>query len=1289
VIAMIGALSAAAATAIGVPLAPPTAATGTTVVADGFDRPDAGLLGSADTGQAWSAWAGAASIDAGTARASAPGYTLAVVDAGVSAGSVSMTVPALAEEFWLVVRASDSGSYWRFGRWQGGPYQLQQVTGWNLGSPAVDTISVATPAAGDRVSCAFGVALSCSVDGAPVVRTATPGQAGATHVGFAVSEPGGATARFDDFRVTVAAPAPDVSVDVVTDAAVVDAGAPLSWTVVVRNDGNAPAPGAEVRGQLPAGVATPTVTGTAGPCESSGGSWRCTIAALEPGATSDVTVAGHAPAEPGPVTLEATGSTPGDSDAANDGGASTVTVVPAGTVVVDDFERPDAASLGSTVTGQPWSTWAGAALVDGGRAGSAVGGYTLAVVDTRLSTGTVAVSVPVLSDELWLVFRASDSGNYWRFGRWQGGGYQLQQVQGWALGTPELTTLSLPVPAAGDRLSCESGKTITCSVDGVPVVRTASTFNKAATNAGFAIASGSAPASRFDDLLVVAPPDLPDLVTTVSSGAATAAPGAAVTWDVAVANEGTSPALAVEVSAAVPAGLADAAMSTPSGPCAADAGSWTCPVGAVAAGSSIHLTVTGTAPSSAAQLTLTVTAMAGRDLDPGSNTATTSVRVPPPGAVLLDGFDRADAAGWGTADTGQAWQPWSGATRVAGGHGAPAAPGYALVVAPAGREGRASVRVVDVSTELWLVVRASDPGNYWRFGRWQGGGYQLQLVRGWMLGAPAVTALGAVTPADGDVLECRLLAALTCSVNGTDVVTTLDGTNATAELVGLAAGGDDAATARFDDVAFVTPAPAPDLVADVAATPRIVDAGSPATWDVVVANAGNRPATNVTVRGDVPSGLTAVTAVAPGSTCAVDAAWTCSLGDLAVGGSRTVTISGTAPTVTASLALTATAGATEADRDPTTDSAGAVVEARAAPPPGARLGDDFDRPDAPALGSTVTGQPWTVLTGALGITAGQVGATGTGFAIAVVDPGWTFGTYTVRLAEAEGAWVVFRARDAQNHFRLGADASGFYRVQKVVDGVVHDPAFQTVRLDVRPTDGDVVRIVTRPDDGYFVAVNGRHVLDGGDVGLMHEFRFGIAASGASSARFDDLAIGQTLTSGLVTSDGFDAPDGTELGTSVGTTYPWVMPDGFWISSAGDAVLDSPGYGLAWLQTSSELGDARVRLESTDGDAWLVFRYAEDGSYFRFGRGGGAYRVERLRGDDVLAIPGGVEQVAAPVPAAGDLVEVRQDLDGSVRCVVDGEVVARFRDPVTNVRASSYGLAGTHGAAFDDFAVVAR
>ena len=1261
------------------------------VVIDGFDRPDAPTLGSTETGQAWATWQGSGRVVAGTAEAPGGEYTLAVVDSTTAVGRASVTVSTLSGEFWLIVRASTTGNYWRFGRWQGGTYQLQQVRSSALGAPAVTTAATVTPAVGDRLSCQLGTGLSCSVNGTTVATTADTHNAAATYMGWAAGA--GAAARFDDMAVTTPPPAPDLGVGVAA-ASSAATGAPVSWTATVKNNGTRTATTSNVGLSLSAALANAGVTSSTGTCIGAGTSWTCALGDRAVNSTATITLSATAPSTTATLTLTATAaSAEEDANPADNSASAAISVrapPPPGSVVIDGFDRPDAPTLGSTETGQAWATWQGSGRVVAGTAEAPGGEYTLAVVDSTTAVGRASVTVSTLSGEFWLIVRASTTGNYWRFGRWQGGTYQLQQVRSSALGAPAVTTAATVTPAVGDRLSCQLGTGLSCSVNGTTVATTADTHNAAATYMGWAAGAGAA--ARFDDMAVTTPPPAPDLGVGVAA-ASSAATGAPVSWTVTVKNNGTRTATTSTVGLSLSAALANAGVTSSTGTCIGAGTSWTCALGDRAVNSTATITLSATAPSTTATLTLTATAAsAEEDANPADNSASAAISVrapPPPGSVVIDGFDRPDAPTLGSTETGQAWATWQGSGRVVA--GTAEAPGgeYTLAVVDSTTAvGRASVTVSTLSGEFWLIVRASTTGNYWRFGRWQGGTYQLQQVRSSALGAPAVTTAATVTPAAGDRLSCQLGTGLSCSVNGTTVATTADTHNAAATYMGWAAGAG--AAARFDDMAVTTPPPAPDLGVGVAAASSAAT-GAPVSWTVTVNNNGTRTATTSTVGLSLSAALANAGVTSSTGTCiGAGTSWTCALGDRAVNSTATITLNATAPSTTATLTLTATAASAEEDANPADNSASAAISVRAPPPPGSVVIDGFDRPDAPTLGSTETGQAWATWQGGFGVSNRTAAPSSSGTNIVTLDPGWQFGTFEVTIASgaAHPFSVVLRGADAANHFRIGRDASGFYRMWKVVNGAVRDPQYLIVRADVVPRDGDVIRINNRPDDGIYVAVNGRHVMDGGDVDLLTKYRFGLAAS-SPLVRFDSVWISQTISSGTTTVDGFNDADGVAINQAdSGTKYSWRMQVGEWVTQSGQARLQSPGYGVAWMDTSSELANAKVKVPVAQREAWLIFRYDEDGSHLRCGRSaGGNYAVERVADDHSDPIAG--VTVVQRQAQANDVIEVRQGLDGRIDCLVGGTLLASFRDTSYNVRTTAYGISGDGGALFDDFTVTAK
>jgi uncharacterized repeat protein (TIGR01451 family) len=970
-----------------------------------------------------------------------------------------------------------------------------------------------------------------------------------------------------------------------------------------------------------------------------------------------------------------------------------------GPVLSDTFSREDNWQIGASETGQPWEVWSGTAVVTGQTAAASVGGYTLAVADSGESDGVVSVTVPVATGEYWLVFRASNAGNYWRFGRSVDGAYELQQIAGWWFGSPAVTAHASPTPEDGDRLSCQLATTIVCSVDGAAVASSSDGFNDGATHVGFATASPSGPPpARFDDVTVETASAAADVSVTVASEASSVPGGAPVSWSVDVTNSGSLVAGSVWLTAPLPAGVTGTSATTDTGTCVV-AASIACELGDLAPGATARVTISGTAPTQPGGTSLSVTtSTTSTDLDPGNDTASASVTIEvpiPAGAVVVDDFTRPDAWSMGSAPTGQAWEVWQGTARVASNQALASEPGYTLSVIDSGiTSGTVGVSVPTIGSDYWVIARASNSGNYWRFGRAAGGGYELQQIRDWALGAPSVQVLGSVVPVPGDRLECRTGTGITCYVNGTAVAASADPFNATARHMGFAAYGVSAPVARFDALRIAPPVGAPDLVVGASSATPTVLAGEPMTWTATVRNAGALPAAGVELIAELPAGLGSVTSTPSTGSCLSGTPRRCALGDLAPGAQATVTYTAVAPTSIGGYTIAVQGTTLGDDGDPSTNRASATVGVRVLAAPSYTLTDTFSRPDAPTLGNASGGRPWEPWSGTMGIVSGRATKTSSapGWAGAVIDPGFTYGTMQVRLAEgaAQGFQIVFRGRDTANHYRLTKDSSGFYRVEKVLNGRVIGLQFNAIRANVVPADGDLIRLVVRPDDGWFISINGVHVLDGGDVDLLGEYRFGLVAP-SSAVRFDDVSISQVLSTGMTTTESFSHPNESvlELRTPTsGTRYVWLAPSGYWVSRSGSAVLDSPGFGLAHVETSSQRARVRVTVRSAANEAWLVFRYAEDGSHHRFGRDrGGRYRIQRIAPDGTtLTIPGGVTIHRNLRAGANDRLDVRQAADGTITAYVNGNLVATARDAVNGVQATAYGIAGDGGVVLDDLVI---
>src|SRR5690606_37567846 len=124
----------------------------------------------------------------------------------------------------------------------GQSYQLQQIKGNAVGTPAITTIATLYPADGDVIECrSTSATLTCAVNGTDVVRTSDAFNRTATRVGLVAYDAGSpAPARFDTISVAAAPPAPpeaDLRVKMTADRPSVPVGTAVTYKVTVTNDG--------------------------------------------------------------------------------------------------------------------------------------------------------------------------------------------------------------------------------------------------------------------------------------------------------------------------------------------------------------------------------------------------------------------------------------------------------------------------------------------------------------------------------------------------------------------------------------------------------------------------------------------------------------------------------------------------------------------------------------------------------------------------------------------------------------------------------------------------------------------------------------------------------------------------------------------------------------------------------------------------------------------------------------------------------------------------------------------
>lgn len=1250
-------------------------ASGVLQIYDAFDRPDSNVPGTSSSGHAWTVHSGAVGIQNGQLALGAA-FSLASIEAAASSLEASVTVTAPAQEFWLIVRFANNQNYWRFGRSQNQAYQLQQVVQGGLANPAITVLASPTPAAGDRLSCRTGPSLlECSVNGVAAVRTTSNVGSAATAIGISGYQ--AASARFENLAVAALSADPDLSISL-AGPSLAPGSAVTAFVATIRNLSTIAASPVVAVFNLPL---TDVVISGASCTASGGGSWTCTVASL-PGEQSVIlAIQGRTPALEG--TMVITGSVQpqsGETSTADNTTAISTYVRSAAAgiaVLYDSFDRPDASTLNTATTGQLWAVNAGAVAVSNNQAAPG-DGFTMVSIAPGASSWSATVVVKSLAPEFWLLVRVKDSQNYWRFGRSQGGAYQLQQISMGAVASPLITPVTTVNAAAGDVVSCDNSPTLLeCAVNGTVVAKTSEPVVSGADSAG--LSTYQASVARFDDFLVTRPHAPPDLSVALS-GPSVVVAGTPSNWTVSVLNLSTSAAQLVEALVQLPAGTAQATGTGAS--CTTTGLTLRCVVPSIAPGQLVSLTVNLTMQPMNGHISVaaSVTALDGETATANNSAAaSTYVHDPATGTLrLYDAFDRPDMSGLGAAVTGQVWTMESPGFAVSNTQ-ALSGSGFSLASINTGSATvNVSVKVAQAAPEFWLTLRHEDDQNYWRFGRWNNGPYQLQMIHGGALSAPAVNVIATVTPQTGDSLHCQLAGNILCSVNGAPVLSTLDSTGSSATRIGLSSYG--ASSVRFDELLAVTPLPAPNMKVEVAA-PRHVLISQSHSAAVSVRNVGEQAAAGGTVLVTLPAWIT-IQSVPQQCTAQGAGKFGCAVAPLSAGQAVTFPfglIHGSLTTFNGRAELSAA-------NDPAYDNvaawntwvhtAGTVI-------------DGFERTGSSGLGTSPTNHVWTALSGGFQLSNGTAQAASAG-ALTTVNPGFSFGTMEVVLGNsAATTGLVFRVANASNYYRLAADESGYYALRKVIGGVVQPLAMGYVRAFVRPNPGDVVRLITRPDDGVFVAVNGQQILDFGDPELMTASGWGIASvNGPGSVA--DFSVDPRIV-GYPTVDNFNGVDGTNLEQPTsGSLYnwrPWLGTP--WIYQGGQAKPTYSAYTYTWVDTTSEqAADAEVKITQLGAGAWIIFRVDElTDTYFRFGQQGGVYNVQFVHHDVLGTSPASIQVIANPVPQNGDVVKVRQQPDGTVECFVNGVLTHRFIDNATNVRWTLYGLA-SHGSqsAFDDFRV---
>jgi len=172
------------------------------------------------------------------------------------------------------------------------------------------------------------------------------------------------------------------------------------------------------------------------------------------------------------------------------------------------------------------------------------------------------------------------------------------------------------------------------------------------------------------------------------------------------------------------------------------------------------------------------------------------------------------------------------------------------------------------------------------------------------------------------------------------------------------------------------------------------------------------------------------------------------------------------------------------------------------------LRDDFARGDADELGATLSGEPWTAVSGRWGTRLGRAALprpSTSGVDLALIEPGTPDGTIQVTvMAPQEQTGVAFRCRDADNCLFLGAvPGFGTWNIYKVLDGQLTELG----NVDLTPTlPGTTVSVEMRGEELDFY-VNGLRMRSIREPDLAAETGVGLAVNHgpfATSARWSQF-----------------------------------------------------------------------------------------------------------------------------------------------------------------------------------------